>query len=57
MIYFDVQTKRQILSGIHRLLRPGGWLFLGSAESTLGIHEGFERVTEGKAVLYRPSKG
>ncbi len=56
MIYFDVPTKRQILSGIHRLLRPGGWLFLGSAESTLGIHEGFERVTEGKAVLYRPTK-
>lgn len=57
MIYFDVPTKKQILSGIHRLLRPGGWLFLGSAESTLGIHEGFERVTEGKAVIYRPSKG
>jgi len=57
MIYFDVATKKQILSGIHRLLRPGGWLFLGSAESTLGIHEGFERVTEGKAVIYRPSKG
>ncbi|MEQ1630930.1 MAG: protein-glutamate O-methyltransferase CheR [Planctomycetota bacterium] len=56
MIYFDVSTKKQILSGIHRLLRPGGWLFLGSAESTLGIHEGFERVTEGKAVIYRPGK-
>lgn len=57
MIYFDVATKKQILSGIHRLLRPGGWLFLGSAESTLGVHDGFERVTEGKAVIYRPSKG
>ena len=56
MIYFDVPTKRQILSGIHRLLRPGGWLFLGSAESTLGIHEGFERVAEGKSVLYRPNR-
>lgn len=57
MIYFDVATKKQILSGIHRLLRPGGWLFLGSAESTLGVHDGFERVAEGKAVIYRPSKG
>ncbi len=57
MIYFDVATKKQILSGVHRLLRPGGWLFLGSAESTLGVHDGFERVTEAKAVIYRPGKG
>ena len=56
MIYFDVPTKRSILAGIRRVLRPGGWLFLGSAESTLGLDDGFERVTEGKAVVYRNRK-
>lgn len=56
MIYFDVPTKRAILAGIRRVLRPGGWLFLGSAESTLGLDDGFERITSGRAVIYRNRK-
>jgi chemotaxis protein methyltransferase CheR len=51
-----IPTKLSILAGIRRVLRPGGWLFLGSAESTLGLDDGFERVTEGKAVVYRNRK-
>ncbi|MBI1758555.1 MAG: protein-glutamate O-methyltransferase CheR [Actinobacteria bacterium] len=47
LIYFDVETKRAVLKRVAALLRPDGWLFLGSAESTIGIDDGFERVVVG----------
>jgi chemotaxis protein methyltransferase CheR len=54
LIYFDLATKRAVLDRIARVLRPGGFLVLGAAETTLGIHDGFERVEAGGAVLHRP---
>jgi chemotaxis protein methyltransferase CheR len=53
LIYFDVPTKRAILERIHRILAPDGYLFLGGSETTIQIHEGFERVQSGRAVWYR----
>jgi chemotaxis protein methyltransferase CheR len=53
MIYFDVETKKQILANVRRVLRPGGHLFLGNAETTLNLDERFERVQYGKATCYR----
>ena len=53
LIYFDIEVKRQILGKIRRLLRPGGLLFLGSAETTLGIDDNFERVVLDRATCYR----
>ena len=53
LIYFDVDTKRQVLERMRRVLKPDGWLFLGSAETTLGIHDGYERVTLDRATAYR----
>lgn len=32
MLYFDHATRRNLLAGVHRLLVPGGVLFLGSSE-------------------------
>jgi chemotaxis protein methyltransferase CheR len=55
MIYFDVPTKAQILDRMHRVLRSDGYLFLGSAETTMGIHDGYERQPWGKTGFYRPS--
>jgi len=42
MIYFDLQTKRSILANMRKVLRPDGYLFLGTAETTLNIDERFQ---------------
>ena len=33
MIYFDASTQRQVLERIHRVMKPGGMLFVGHAEN------------------------
>ena len=53
LIYFDVETKRSVLQRVANTLRPDGWLFLGSAETTIGIDDRFERVVAGKTSAYR----
>jgi len=53
LIYFNADTKRMILQRAERVLRRGGFLFLGGAETTLGICDAFERVPRAKASLYR----
>ncbi|MEM1026096.1 MAG: protein-glutamate O-methyltransferase CheR [Myxococcota bacterium] len=53
LIYFNTDIKAKILERAQRALRPGGFLFLGGAETTLGICDAFERVPRAKASLYR----
>lgn|GEM_PF-6725292 len=43
LIYFSIDTKKEILAKVRKILQPGGYLFLGAAESTLGIDPNFER--------------
>jgi len=57
LIYFDVETKRAVLNRVSNLLRPDGWLFLGSAETTIGIDDRFERVPAGRTSAYRLRTG
>lgn len=57
LIYFDVATKRDVLGRVRRVLRPGGHLFLGGAETTLNLDDAYQRVTLGKAVAYRSPGG
>jgi chemotaxis protein methyltransferase CheR len=54
LIYFDPATKTQVLHRVRRVLRPDGYLFLGGAETTLGLDDGFDRVTVGSTIAYRP---
>jgi chemotaxis protein methyltransferase CheR len=56
LIYFDVETKKKILGRIRTLLRPDGALFLGGAETTLNLDDGFERAPYEKAGCYRLRK-
>lgn len=53
LIYFDVATKRQILGKCRKVIRPSGFMFLGSAETTINIDDGYERVQFDKAACYR----
>lgn len=53
LIYFDVETKVKILTQILTVLNPGGYLFLGGAETTVNLHDKFERVACGTTAAYR----
>jgi chemotaxis protein methyltransferase CheR len=53
LIYFDLATRAAVLDRVRRLLRPGAALFLGSAETTAGIHDGFKRDEAGGTVFFR----
>ncbi|GID25067.1 CheR family methyltransferase [Paractinoplanes brasiliensis] len=57
LIYFDVATKRTVLQNVAKLLRPDGWLFLGAAETTIGIDDNYERVAAGRTSAYRVRSG
>ena len=57
LIYFDLPTKQVILRRVRTLMRPDGWLFLGAAETTLGVDDTWERVVVGRSSAYRPLKG
>ena len=54
LIYFDALTKAHVLQRVAKVLRPGGYLFLGGSETTYGIDDSFERVHPApKTVCYR----
>lgn len=53
LIYFDVETKKQILGQMARTLKSGGYLTLGAAETMLNLSSDYERVTFGQATYYR----
>ncbi|HTS69356.1 MAG TPA: protein-glutamate O-methyltransferase CheR [Terriglobia bacterium] len=53
LIYFGVETKKQILGKIRRVLKPDGYLFLGAAETTFSIDDSYDRVQLERATCYR----
>ena len=57
LIYFDMATKRIVLNHVRSVLRPGGFLVLGGAESALQVDPAFSRVDVGKSVIFRVSGG
>jgi chemotaxis protein methyltransferase CheR len=52
MIYFDSATKREIMMQIHNTMFRGGWLLLGSAETTIDLDGLFERRSLGGTTVY-----
>lgn len=51
MIYFDAQTQRKVLERIHRVMKPGGLLFVGHSENFNESRDLF--VLRGKTVYER----
>ena len=54
LIYFDQATKAQVLDGLARVLAADGYLYLGGAETVLGVSERFQPVTDNRGI-YAPA--
>ena len=52
-IYFAEGGLRRALANFSRVLRPGGLLFLGHAESIIGVSEEFETVRLSRCIAYQ----
>lgn len=44
MIYFDAQTKREVVARVIGRMRPGGWLFVSHSETLNGVSEALEML-------------
>jgi len=56
MLYFDVATRAELVKRMRRFLRPDGALFLGGAETMIGIDDGYERIAASGCCYYRPKR-
>jgi chemotaxis protein methyltransferase CheR len=54
LIYFDLPTKSRVLGGIAGQLAPDGALYLGAAETALGVTDRLESLL-GQRAVYRPA--
>ncbi len=58
IIYFDTETKQQVIETFHEKLRPGGHLLLGHAESLINLSTAFDlRSLRADLVYQRPLPG
>lgn len=53
LIYFDHETKGRVLTSIKEITKPDGVLFLGGAETVLGITDSFKPMADVKGVYVR----
>lgn len=53
LIYFDQASKIQVVSDLYDALNPGGFLFIGYAESLHGISTAFKLINFPKTVAYK----
>ena len=53
LIYFDLETKNRVLQQLLLALEPGGYLFLGSAESLYQVQDRFEQLSDKTTLFYR----
>lgn len=58
LIYFNETSKKNVLQGLYRSLRPGGYLFVGGSEALGGLDVPLEPVRHEGALAYRrPTNG
>lgn len=56
LIYLGPQLQKRVFPLFHYALRPGGYLFLGTAES-VGMHEDLFRTVEARHRIYQRKAG
>lgn len=54
LIYQPIDNKIQIIKKIHSVLKPYGYLFMGSAETLINLSTDYRQHTHGGAVCYQP---
>lgn len=53
LIYFDINNKAKVFSDLKKALKQDGVLFLGGAETVIGISTEFKPVSEVKGIYVR----
>ena len=53
MMYFDEPEQRRLIEKFYRCLNPQGYLFVGHAESLLGLTEKFQMVHRNSGTAYQ----
>lgn len=55
LIYFDRETKSKVLGNMATLLPDDGFVFLGGAETVLGITEAFKPMENTRGIYVKPN--
>ena len=53
IIYFDLETKKRVITTFEEKIRPGGYLLLGHSESLINLSNGFELCHLRNDLVYR----
>ncbi len=53
LIYFDMNSKKQVIADLYNSLNRGGYLFIGYSESLHGITKAFKLVHYPKTLAYK----
>lgn len=53
LIYFDLQSKQQVVANLYNALNPNGYLFIGYSESLHGVSKAFRLVHLQKTIAYK----
>ncbi|MBK7141016.1 MAG: protein-glutamate O-methyltransferase CheR [bacterium] len=53
MIYFTEEVKKQLVRGFYNALKPGGYFYIGHAETLHGISKAFKLVYFKNALVYQ----
>lgn len=53
LIYFDEDSKKQVISSFYNSLNPGGYLLVGFSETLYGVTQAFQPVRYAKTIAYK----
>jgi chemotaxis protein methyltransferase CheR len=53
LIYFSAEVKKDILTRMHAMLKPGGYLFLGASEALNGLPNHYQMVQCSPGIIYK----